>query len=67
MGEQVELERPSAASNTPAIQDVQEPAQPSQEEQEVADSGDVDPWPDEKPGISPEEEEALLRVIESLC
>ena len=57
--------QPDAAYGTVELQDLKaELDQPTQAPEEMSDvpSGSVDPWPDEKPGISPEEEEMLLKV-----
>ena len=68
MGERIEGEAPDVANHSAAIQDLQQEAgEATPEEREDADPGSVAPWPDEKPGISPEDEEALLKVSHSFC
>ncbi|KAK9908638.1 hypothetical protein WJX75_000801 [Coccomyxa subellipsoidea] len=52
-----------AFGDSAAIQDLQEAGEPTPEEREDAIPGSVEAWPDEKPGISPEEEEALLKAF----
>lgn len=67
MGGIGEAEKPGVAGDSAAIQDLQEAGEPTPEEREDAIPGSVEAWPDEKPGISPEEEEALLKVSDTLC
>ncbi len=65
MGDAKQSAQPDAAIGTAEVQDLSvEPDQLTQALEDVSDapSGSVDPWPDEKPGISPEEEEMLLKV-----
>ncbi|CAL8461725.1 g1256 [Coccomyxa elongata] len=66
MGDAKQSAQPDAANGTAEVQDLNaEPDQSTQALEDVSDAptGSVDPWPDEKPGISPEEEEMLLKAF----
>lgn len=65
MGDAKQSAQPGAANGTAEVHDLNaEPDLLTQAPEDMSDapSGSVDPWPDEKPGISPEEEEMLLKA-----